>query len=840
MLQTASRYAVVHPDETVRIEWPQGGSIQLLDDANRVAETFEVPAGGGELGPFPVGYHRLRGGGATLGLSVVRPREAYVAGPSGVAIDTEFSRHRHALFPGAYAEFAAVIADTGLTTIRDRYSHKHIEPQRGQADWSDMVRAHDALIANGITSLQVAHNTPPWSRADLRDKAVPDDLDVYRRFATDVADKLHGSAVAHEPWNEPDHQFFDELPDTLMALHKTAYLTHKQRDPSVRITTPSFTNMSSQHPVKGRFFRLLFESGLAHYSDVFNMHQYGDTTDYPAAHARFRAILEAHDAAGLPIWKTEFNHALRPAAGRETPTFAQHLAHARFVSRAYPAMLSGGIDRAYLFFFDYAFKSGQIWFGTFDNGDPRGTPRRRPVGTPMPTVSALSNVRYALGRADYVGGLTGLGEGVRAEVFDRGDGSRAVAVWRTPKRAWDLDPEPITVELPIAVGEIAEALDFLGRPIEPGESRPAFAVDDGVVFVILKPTASLPDLIEPEARVVPPATAMEAYAFPGIVLRPRVDFDRVQRSEWAYLVPAEGLRGVLDVHNYGTTVFAGTLTAEGASAYTVELTGDPVLQLEPGERAEVPFVVRYTRREASWDVVRFVGRIGETEATSPSVLGVLPDPRDFDATDTLALDRPVADWVAEGHRSGSFTLQPGSEGGVRMEARYQPAGAGAWNQVFTRFNEPLDLSAYNAFRFEYRTRRGSRRADIQPGAPADAEQAPPQSMNIGVRDGSGGVYRLPTAFAGSYDWKPVTIMFSQLSSVPWNPDPAGDGLDMSQIRDVRVGGVVRTTPYFSMEFRNLRAVRLPEPADPRAGFFTHPLLQGVSAAQETSDGLAPE
>ena len=839
-LRSGSPYGVVDTEATVEIAWPAGGKLERIDPEGGVIETWDVPPGGRSLGPFPAGYHRFRGGGAVLPLAVLRPRTAYVPGPSGVAIDTVFSRRERRWFPGEYERLAELYAQTGITEIRDRSSHKAVEPQPGEADWSDMLRAQQQLLHHGIASLSASHDTPAWSREDRRIKAVADDLDTYRRFAVDLAKKLSPSIRALEPWNEPDHQFFDGLPDTFMALQKTAYLTQKTLNPGVVVTTPSYTGMAAQHPVNGRFFELQFGAGLAHYSDVFNYHQYADSPQIASLFAKFQAVAEAHGAAGLPVWLTEFNHALRVLPGKKEPTFAQHLAHARYASRAFPAMLAAGIDRGYFFLFDFNFKSEQIWFGAFEAGDPPRTPNRRSMGQAMPAAAAIATSRYALGRALHAGSLTGLPEGVRGEAFDRGDGRRVVALWTPPRTAWDLDPPVRTIDLPVDTAGVDEAVDHLGVSVSTAENR--VEVGEGAVYLLLRAGAEIPRLREPAPRPKPPIPAAEAYASPGIVIRPRFAFDAVEKSEWAYLVPTDGLAGHVDVHNHGLSPFTGELWVESPAGYRVSVEGDRTLELEPGAKRTFTVRVEAARPIESWSVARFQGFAQGRPATSPSLIGLVPDPRDAEALDTRRLDAPLAAWRAGGHPSGTYALSEvkgsGGGGGVQLRSTFNPPGAGAWNHAQLKFDRPQDLSAFNAFRFEYRTRRGDTAADVLPDSPADPTQAPPQSMDVAVLDGSNGIYRLPTGFAGSHDWKPVTIRFDQLSGVPWNPDPGGDGLDISSIRDVRIGGAVRQTKHFMMEFRDLRVVRIPEPEDPTAGFFTDPLL--LEHADVSGDGLSPE
>jgi hypothetical protein len=95
----------------------------------------------------------------------------------------------------------------GITHVRQYFSWREIEAQRGAYAWAKWDRIVNAARANGVQLIAVLHTAPAWSQREYeRDLpgAPANDFAEYARFAGDFA-KRYGDAIDYyQIWDEPN------------------------------------------------------------------------------------------------------------------------------------------------------------------------------------------------------------------------------------------------------------------------------------------------------------------------------------------------------------------------------------------------------------------------------------------------------------------------------------------------------------------------------------------------------------------------------------------------------------------------------------------------------------
>ena len=125
-----------------------------------------------------------------------------------------------------------------------------------------------------------------------------------------------------------------------------------------------------------------------------------------------------------------------------------------------------------------------------------------------------------------------------------------------------------------------------------------------------------------------------------------------------------------------------------------------------------------------------------------------------------------------------------------MPRRSFPGPGDNWVYPSARFTPALDLSAYGALRFEYRTSAANCGA-----------------VNLLVNEQGGGVHYTGDRLFGATDWTRVTVFLRDLEWMPWMGADASGHLDPSRIAAISFGANSHLLSL-RIEVRNLRAVKL--------------------------------
>ncbi len=760
---STDRFANVFVEgQPVRITVAAGEAVDLVlrdldgkEQARRAVPAATAPTTL-DLGPVAPGYYDAVAGEATLPLVVILDPAKRVSGESRLATDTAMS---WLVPPEQFEPMAELLRQVGFGWVRERLSWGEVEPERGRYDWGRYDRSATALAQRGIKVYQILHDSPKWSRADGDTRATPDDLrDVYR-LARALARQFRGRVQAWELWNEPDIGFFSHTASECAALQKAAFLGFRAEDPDQLVLGPSMAMGAST------FAEHLLANGAGHYLDVWNYHIYADPSAYAQRHAGFQALLARHRVA-VPSWVTEAGDPVQGAGGILTRESRVH--QAAFLSRAYPQALAMGVERHFWFVFPF-YREGNTGWGLFEPNQE----------APYPGLAAMATATYALGRGDFLGKIAVPGDEARALAFARGDGTAAVAVWREADT-------PAEVALPLAWSQVREARTHLGTPIPAGTGPVRVSVARAAVYFLVAQSALRGKVTRPSTppRVRPAA----APGLPAVVVRLRLEEARVDKGADLYVMDAgQSLSLMAEAYNFGSAPVEGRLILETPDGWSLDRKQAPV-RLAPGERVAVPVRLTAPQQFGSAEV-RLVAAAGRRRS-APALLSVQTDPNTAQARETRALDlERVERWAHNIANGGSMEVAAGAEGGVRFDFTFRAEGDN-WAYPETLCEPPLDLSAFNALRFEYRT--------------SVADSGPVRLMLV---EPEGAAYYTSGGLPGTTAWRSATIPFDSLAYLTLSPADPNQKLDTDRIARIRFGANCKPLEL-TLEVRNIVAVRL--------------------------------
>jgi polysaccharide biosynthesis protein PslG len=250
----------------------------------------------------------------------------------------------------------------------------------GVYDWSVL----DAWLASAQTTQSVLYtfgNTPAWASSNPTDSSCvpapgscdpPNDLNAdgsgsdqhWKDFVTAIVMHNHNSKTGHidawEVWNEPYAPW--EWTGTYaqmvrMASDATAII--KGVDPNATILSPSFL---FNWGLSLRWLDGYLAAGGGEYADVIALHGYvkvneQDEPEDLVDHIKvFRAILNAHNQGGKPIWDTEASWGDAVSNHIQDPDM-----QAAWLARFYIIHRSHWIARLYWFSYNSTTDFGTLW-----------------------------------------------------------------------------------------------------------------------------------------------------------------------------------------------------------------------------------------------------------------------------------------------------------------------------------------------------------------------------------------------------------------------------------------------------------------------------------------------
>lgn len=508
--------------EVVRVTLPVAGKWSVYDAEDQMIKEVQADGNPVDLGNLPVGFYRLRNSQFDdwVSVAVLAPLQAPTPETSPIAIDVAMSWFYE---ESEMKDVATLCALAGVNWVRDRFSWREVESQRGRfAERTRHDAAAEAQAAAGLKVLQVFHSSPQWANPNTR-RFPPDLRDVYR-FLRHVAERWKGKVLAYEPWNEADIDVFGGHTGSEMAsLQKAAYWGIKAGNPEAIVCWNVFASDNPEQLAD------VAANEAWPYFETFNFHHYRPFAQYPRFYANFRAI-----SAGRPLWVTECALPLRWSGDEKKQELSDQdlYEQGRRLIKAFALSLHEGAAATFYFLLPH-YIEGPTQFGII----------RRDL-TPRPAYVSLAAVGRLLANARPLGKLTNekcLAYAFRAEPDGQ---SRVVLV------AWSNEPATITLpEKPLAT------YDYLGRQKD-GEQE--ISLTSSPVFVILPETASSGlSLAEPPK----PAASLSGTPCP-VVLQAIWPGNRVYLELSAYLghLDAKEYAVPISVYNFADKPLKGKFT----------------------------------------------------------------------------------------------------------------------------------------------------------------------------------------------------------------------------------------------------------------------------------------
>ena len=230
---------------------------------------------------------------------------------------------------------------------------------------------------------------------------------------------------------------------------------------------------------------------------------------------------------------------------------------ANFLPKAIVSSLSAGVDKYFWFIMPYYRERDKMLFGLL-----------REDMTPTAGYCSLAACTYALGKADYLGKVDS--DDVHAHVFQRGDGSLAVAFWT--------DDGKKTLKVQASVKK-ATLVDLMGVEQELNVSGSVLEVEAGpsVRYLILDSVSLMSNMRMGYPREKTEIKTYDPENVSHVVLR--LQFPRKCRDKKleTYLLPVDSPTKIsVELCNFGKNEFSGKLKLQLPEGYQGTLSDDDV------------------------------------------------------------------------------------------------------------------------------------------------------------------------------------------------------------------------------------------------------------------------
>ena len=408
------------------------------------------------LGALPPGYYELTADGAPADMPAAASRFAftvYEPVPPATrranrffAVDSALSwisRPGNLLCPWHGGDslrlVAEAIAAAGFNHARERLG---VPTAR---NYGHYLRDAEMFRSLGISVGGMFHH----AGKDLRpNPALPRNLSGLYGFCAETVRTFGDRCDIWEFWNEPDIHYAPEPAWTYAAATKAAYLGFKAGRPEGLATMGALLRPCE----RGGYCAAYLANDIAYYTDAFMYHVYDPVCRYPE---RFACIRERLAEAGVPDLEIRVSECGTNLIGpSRLPSASKGIAaqssdQERILTEFYPKsqilLQMEGVTRCdYFVFGAFLRPSGQLDRGVF-----------RRDGTAKPIWAAMRTLVASVGDAELEGKVR-IGEGRRAYVYRKPDGTHTLAFWKYSK----VDLSTAAAHLGGKASPLTEGADF--------------------------------------------------------------------------------------------------------------------------------------------------------------------------------------------------------------------------------------------------------------------------------------------------------------------------------------------------------------------------------------------
>ena len=408
------------------------------------------------LGKLPRGYYELTADGAPEGVpeaasrfafTVYEPVSPAIRKANGFfAVDSALSwisRPGNLLCPWKQGQslrfMAEAIAQAGFNHARERLLVSEL------GNYGHYLQDAELFRSLGISVGGMFHSVP---NELCPAPALPRDLSGLLGFCAETARTFGLRCDIWEFWNEPDIHYAPEPVWSYAAATKAAYLGFKAGCPECLATMGALLRPC----VPDGYCAACFANDIAYYTDAFVVHTYDPVCRYPGCFSHVRDRLAEAGVPNLEIRVTEcgtdlIGRSRSPSALKGI--VAQSSDQERILTEFYPKsqilLQMEGVTRCdYFVFGAFLRKDGALDRGVF-----------RRDGTAKPLWAAMRTLVATLGNAELEGKVC-VGEGLRAYVYGKPDGSHTLAFWKYSK----VDLSHSAVQLDCKASSMTDGTDF--------------------------------------------------------------------------------------------------------------------------------------------------------------------------------------------------------------------------------------------------------------------------------------------------------------------------------------------------------------------------------------------
>lgn len=719
-----------------------------------------------ELGELSPGWYRLvcRDEAAeqmvTLGVLMARIGEA-MPREGRVAADTI----------GAGGGLVEALGRANIPWVRERLWWSAVQWSQGPIDWKEYPQAAEKLASAGVNISQVWHDSPPWTTPANPQELIPDDLRDLYTFSKTAAAKFAGLYKAWETGNEWDAAM-GHAPDKYAAYEKAAYLGLKAGDPNAIVTNGSICWGATP------FLRVLLESGLGEYSEVFNWHFYGKPEQYAWNVDAYTEMMAEYGAAERPNWISEGGAPFEATEGEDSHmSDANQRRRCPLAAKNVTMALAAGVDRYFFFCMPHYLERG-LEFGLL-----------RADHSPYPVMMSYAAAANLLGQSTYLGRYAGDDAAVEARAFSTPAGV-VLAAWSDEARSLSVPTDKTAVRRANLFGAMDELPAADGRVTVELGSDPIYLVDLG-------------EKIKPElSGKVRPAGKLPKNDPSKVVLMGYCDLPLLpERSCYDAQAAADpqAVAYTLEVYNFNEEK-----PAEGHVEVSVpadwRVTPERAeVRLDPMGREVLTFTIAPKQPRTVADLTGKIVVRGEFDGreTSPAVslLG-------FGETALVPTQRQAVDWAKaenwrpddvrydDGARNAPAKVAAAGESGFRYESEPKREDAGAidyFSYAVTRFDPPLDLSEWDGVSLQITPIKGA------------------GMVRLMFREPNGCYYYRTISLAGDQPQR-VTAVFEHMPWALWFTGDPNHRLDLDRIAGIKIG---REGDDLAFEVTGFELIKLP-------------------------------
>jgi hypothetical protein len=175
--------------------------------------------------------------------------------------------------------------EAGFTWVKQRFEWRNIEKTRkNQFEWHEPDLVIDKINQSGLGIIARLDNQPDWARRDkiFPASGPPDNIEDWKDFVQDFAERYKGKVQIYEIWNEPNisREWGNQKPDAkaYTEMLRVSYQEIKKIDPNAIIVSAGLsptTEQSDRAIADTVFLTDMYANGAKAYFDMLGVHAPG-------------------------------------------------------------------------------------------------------------------------------------------------------------------------------------------------------------------------------------------------------------------------------------------------------------------------------------------------------------------------------------------------------------------------------------------------------------------------------------------------------------------------------------------------------------------------------------